>query len=220
MIGSESMLRTRSVLKVLLAPLLALTLVACVSSEPDSPGSGDRPVPTPEPTPAETPADEPDPTPAPTEPSDSEEPDDWYELLITEKSYPEERTDEQVLELAESDETYEALWSEFQLDDVDDAPDVNWDNQVVLFAGTGESSGCPLIIDSIVFDEEQRFISIATIRDIPEDTMCTMDWTPRVFVIALDSETLGDGELRAAIYDAEMVDQVDPGDGTIIRESE
>lgn len=220
MIGSEDMLRRRSVLTILLAPLLALTLVACVNSEPDSSEPGDRPVPTPEPTPVETPSDEPDPTPAPTEPSDSEEPDDWYELLITEKSYPDARSDEKVLELAESDETYEELWSEFQLDDLDEAPDIDWDNQVVLFAGTGESSGCPLVIDSIDFDEEQRLISIATVRDVPEDTMCTMDWTPRVFVIALDAETLGDGELRAAIYDTEMVDEIDPDDGTIIRESE
>jgi hypothetical protein len=41
-----------------------------------------------------------------------------------------------------------------------------------------------------------------------------------MFVIALDREVPGDGELRAAVYDAEITDQIDPEEGTIIREGE
>jgi hypothetical protein len=204
------MLRTKIMLKTMSVLILTIALGACVSVErdDDAENGGDRPVPTPEPT-ATEPADttpEADPTPT-TEPV---EPDEWYELLTSEKSYPEEAVGDQILELAENQEEFEELWARFQIEASGDVSDVDWDSSVVLFAGTGESGGCPLVLEDVSFDKDERIIRLAAEMDVPEDTMCTMDWTPRVFVIAMDSAYLGEGELRAGFND-------DSG-GTVIRE--
>ncbi len=199
-----------TVIAALLISILVIALAGCASIDQDDSGPEDRPVPTPAPT--ETEAAEPDPTAVPSPVGD----DHWYELVISEKTYPETEIGENILELAEDPDEFAELWAWFGFDD--DAPVLDWDSRVVLFAGTGESSGCPLVLDAVKFDEEHRFIGVAASRDVPEDTMCTMDWTPRVFVISLNADLLGDGELRAAIYDTEIIDQFDPADGTIIRE--
>ena len=190
---------------------LVIALAGCVERDDaaDDNDIGDRPVPTPE----ETATPEPDPTPVDDPPDVAE----WFELIASDKTYPEEETGEKVLELAENADEFQELWTWFQFE-VKDIPEIDWDEHVVLFAGTGESSGCPLVLEDVSFDEDERFISVAATRDVPEDTMCTMDWTPRVFVIALDAETLGEGELRAGIYDTDAIGGISPGDGEVIRE--
>jgi hypothetical protein len=210
------MKRNRILIHASLVATIVFVLAGCVEREAaDDNGAADRPVPTPEAT--ETPPAEPDLDPTPDATPESPENGEWYELLITDKTYPEEEIGEEILELAENEDEFQELWDWFQLEGDDDHPAVDWDSQVVLFAGTGESSGCPLILEDVTFDEEERFIAVAATRDVPEDTMCTMDWTPRVFVIALDTEMLGDGELRAGIYDTDAIDGIPPDDGEIVR---
>ena len=197
----------------LLLTAMMLAVAGCVDRDDtadDNGAGGDRTVPTPEAT--ETP--EPDPTPV----DDPPDAGGWYELIVTDKTYPEEKTGEQVLELAEDADRFQELWNWFGLDPAGEIPEIDWNENVALFAGTGESSGCPLVLEEVTFDEEDRFINVAATPDVPEDTMCTMDWTPRVFVIALDAETLGDGELRAGIYDTDAIDGISPDDGEVVRE--
>lgn len=203
---------TRTLNVAILLSVLMIALAGCVERDDagDDTGTGDRSVPTPE----ETTTPEPDPTPG----DDSPDAGDWYELIESDKTYPEEEHGEQVLELAEREDEFLELWEWFELDSAQDAPELDWDAQLVLFAGIGESSGCPLVLEDVSFDEDERFISVAATRDVSEDTMCTMDWTPRVFVIALDAETLGEGELRAGIYDTDAIDGISPDDGEVVRE--
>jgi hypothetical protein len=201
--------------------LVAVVLAACGADDTDEPGSPDRPVPTPQPTATEAPEE--DPTPSP-EPSPTEEPvngvnGEWFELLVTDKVYPEGHTGDQIFELAETDADFQELWERFQLDDEHDSPDVEWDRYTVLFVGTGESGGCPLFLDDVTFDQEEGFIAVKATKDLPEDAMCTMDWTPRVFVIALERDVLGEGELRAMIYDIDADPEIDPEDGVVVREA-
>jgi hypothetical protein len=161
---------------------------------------------------------DPDPTPEPTETADTNESDDWYQLVISEKTYPQAEIGENIRELAEDPDEFGELWNWFEFDPTDPVPELDWENRVMLFAGTGESSGCPLVLDSVTFDPDERLISVGVSKDVPEDTMCTMDWTPRVFVISLDDEYLGGGELRAGMYDTEFQDGVDLEHAKVIRE--
>jgi hypothetical protein len=197
---------------------MILIFTACARTERDDSVAGDRPVPTPEPTPTEVVEEEPDPTPEPTEPAEIDEPDDWYELVTSEKTYPQAEIGETILELAENPDEFGELWTWFEFDPADPVPELDWENRVMLFVGTGESSGCPLVLDSITFDSDERLISVGASKDVPEDTMCTMDWTPRMFVLLLDNEYLGDGKLRAGIYDTEFQDAVDLELAEVIRE--
>jgi hypothetical protein len=196
------MLRSRSILLTVIATLMAITLAACIQrvavddSEPD-----DRVVPTPE----------------ATSPPASGDDGEWWTVLATDKTFPDAEFGEIFIELAEDQETFDERWDWAGLTD-DDLPDVDWDSQVVIFAGTGESGSCPLVITEIDFDDDERLITIGLERDVPRDTMCTMDWTPRVFVVALDAAELGDGELLALMYDAEFDQEIDPEQAIVIRE--
>lgn len=144
--------------------------------------------------------------------------DEWFDLLVTEKSYPEQRIGTNVLELAEDEARFDELWDWFAIEE-SERPEVDWGSQIVLFAGTGEPNGCPLVLDDLSFDQDERYIEVRASRDVPEDTMCTADWTPRLFVIAMDAQYPGGGELRAAIgkgKDGEYEFTAD--DGVVIRE--
>jgi hypothetical protein len=217
------MLLTLRVTTAGLVMMLALVLSGCAGTEDRESGSGNGPVPTPVPTETEQPEAEPTETPAtPATPEPQEEGGrngEWYELLVTEKTYPEEKIGEQVLALAEDGNEFAELWEWFNLDQEAAMPEVDWNTTAVLFAGTGESGGCPLVLDIVDFDQEEGLIKVGASKDVAEDIMCTMDWTPRVFVIALDADDLGEDELRAVIYDTEYEDQIDPESGEVIRES-
>lgn len=146
-----------------------------------------------------------------------EQPDmaDWAELLISEKAYPESVFDDPLFELVDDKRKFEETWTRFQIDG--DPLAIDWDTQVVLFAGTGESSGCPLLLNEVAFEVEHRTIVIDSSTEDP-DAMCTADWTPRVFVIAMDRDHLGDGELKAQFLNSDREDEVDPDDGAVIRD--
>jgi hypothetical protein len=217
-IGTDVKPRTTRLLILILAAILTTTLAGCVEREDEENGARDRPVPTPAPTEPETPEPEPTITPDPGENGNAAA--NWYELLKTDKVYPGGQVGEEILELAERQDEFEELWAWFEFEPDEPMPEINWDTTMVLFAGTGESSGCPLVLDTVEFHEDDRVIGIGASMDVPEDTMCTMDWTPRVFVLALDREITGDGELRATLFDPEYGEQLDPGESELIREGE
>lgn len=216
------MVRSR-LLFLVLASLLAMSLAACVDrvAEDDDSAAGDRPVPTPVPTePIDDAADDgvddqPSPTPAPTP---DEHNGEWFHLLETDKTYPEDEVGDEVLALAESQETFDEWFGRFQLDDMTDMEAIDWETHAVLFAGTGESGSCPRELVDVLFHEDDRLVEVQASQDEPPDTMCTMDWTPRVFVIALDQAVLGDDELFGVITDPEHDQEIDPDRWITIRE--
>ncbi len=217
------MVRSR-LLFLVLASLLAMSLAACVDrvAEDDDSAAGDRPVPTPAPTEpndddaADDGVDEkPAPTPAPT-PDESN--GEWFNLLETDKTYPEDEIGDEILALAESQETFDEWRERFQLDEIPDVEDIGWDTHGVLFAGTGESGSCPRELGDVLFHKDDRLVEVQASQDEPPDTMCTMDWTPRVFVIALDQAVLGHEELFGVITDPDHDQEIDPDQWTTIRE--
>lgn len=139
----------------------------------------------------------------------------WAALLISAKTYPEGVFDDPLFVLAEDGDQFQETWKRFQIDG--NPPDVAWGTQVVLFAGTGESSGCPFLLNDVGFEDEHRTIVVDASTEDPE-AMCTTDWTPRVFVIAMDRNHLGEGELRAVFFNSDRDDEVEPDDGVIVRE--
>jgi hypothetical protein len=146
-----------------------------------------------------------------------EQPDtgDWNDLLISEKQYPEGVFDDPLFELAEEKAELQEVWERFGFEGV--PPDIDWDSRIVLFAGTGESGTCPLFLNDVEFNSEHRVIVLHADTNLPEDTECTADWTPRVFVIAMNADYLGEGVLRA-MFDRPDLEEIGPDDGEVIRE--
>lgn len=90
---------------------------------------------------------------------------------------------------------YRRLWDRFRLRG--DRPRVNLDRRIVLFVGTGESGSCPLRFESLRFNDERKTFKLrAPARGGP---VCTDDFTPRTFVIAVDRSDLPKGDLRARV---------------------
>jgi hypothetical protein len=216
MMGWVWMNRLRILILLALASLLVLILTACVerSAEDDDNTPGDRPLPTPVPTEPESDDSEPDSTATP-----GTDTGEWFQLLETDKTYPEDHVGDEILELTESAEEFEEWWERFQLDDAPGADEIDWDQRVVLFVGTGESGSCPVELVDVQFDEDERLVDVMISQEAPPETMCTMDWTPRVFVIALDQSVLGDDELFGVITDPDHDDEdIDPDRLVTIRE--
>jgi hypothetical protein len=210
--GTISMLRLTALIAI-----LTVLLIGCTDQEDEGSGPGERTVPTPVSTESETPVPESTPTRTP-ELDDDMSTSEWFDLLATDKVYPEARTGEEVFELAESQDELKGLWRTFGFEESETPSEIDWDTTMVLFVGTGESGSCPIVLDTVEYDEDERLISVGTSRDVPADTMCTMDWTPRAFVIAMDRDVPGDGELRALVFDTEHEDQIDPHEAPVIRE--
>ena len=74
---------------------------------------------------------------------------------------------------------------------------VNLDRRTVLFVGTGESGSWPLRFESLRFNDERRTFKLrAPARGGP---VCTDDFSPRTFVVAVDRSDLPKGDLRARV---------------------
>jgi hypothetical protein len=138
----------------------------------------------------------------------------WYDVIHTEKVLPDEELGDNVYRLVEDPDEFAETWEWFNFEE--ELPDVDWDSHVVLFVGTGESGTCPLHVDQVRFNDEDRRIEVMVAMEDP-GAICTMDWTPRAFVIALDPEVLGEGDLRAIVMHSQFKDEVRPEDGEVIR---
>jgi hypothetical protein len=120
-----------------------------------------------------------------------------YELIASEKTLPPDTFDN-VIELAENQSEFENLWQEFRFSE--SPPDVDWEVQVVFFFGTGESGTCPLHLMDVRYDPEERLVTAEVDEDLPPDAVCTDDWTPRAFVVAVSADPLAGDDLSAQLY--------------------
>jgi hypothetical protein len=123
-----------------------------------------------------------------------------------------------IIELAEDEERLNELWEWFEFDSP--APVVDWDRDLVIFFGTGESGTCPLELEDVRFHPEERLLVAVVDPNLPRDAICTMDWTPRTFVVALSGDAIGSGELRAGIEHGPGAHGIDPPGGLLLREAE
>jgi hypothetical protein len=194
-------------LTLLIALIGALALAGCVREEA-GPGTGDDAAVTPEATPTPTPILTPDFT----DPLDERV---GYDLVASEKTYPEGSTGAIVIEYADNAERFAEVWDSFGFDE--SAPEIDWDRDVVLFFGTGESGSCPLDLNDVRFNPDERLIVAVVDPNLPPETVCTMDWTPRVFVVSVPADALGDDDLRAGILHAPHAEEIAPPGGQPVR---
>jgi hypothetical protein len=149
---------------------------------------------------------------------DSAEAEFTYSLLASDKRIPPMMIGDIIIELAEDEESLSELWEWFEFDTP--APVVDWDQEIVIFFGTGESGTCPLDLEEVRFHPDERLVVAVVDPNLPRDAICTMDWTPRTFVVALSGDALGSGELRAGIEHGPQARGIDPPGGLLLRESE
>jgi hypothetical protein len=127
----------------------------------------------------------------------NDEPGFDYELIASEKTLPLDSYDN-VIELAENQSEFERLWQELRVSEP--PPGVDWERQVVFFFGTGESGTCPLHLMDVRYDPDERLVTAEVDEDLPPDAVCTDDWTPRSFVVAVSAGPLDGDDLSAQLY--------------------
>jgi hypothetical protein len=79
-------------------------------------------------------------------------------------------------------------WSRFGLSGTPAA--LNFDREVALFVGFGESGSCPLVYEGVNLDAASRVVSVLFES---ESGACTGDYNARTIVLAIDRDRLPDG---------------------------
>ena len=80
-------------------------------------------------------------------------------------------------------------WRRFRL--TGDHPDVDFDTQVVIFVGFGESGSCPYEHGGVEIDAAEKRVSFIDGAD--GATACTDDYNPRTLGLTMDRNSLPDG---------------------------
>lgn len=136
-----------------------------------------------------------------------------HRVLVTEKTLPphqERKSASTIFRLAEDAARYQELWALYGLQG--EPPNVDWEQEAVLFVGTGESGSCPLRLSGMALDRRAGLLTVA-VEDRPAENPnlapktgllhdCTDDYTPRTFVVAVPANDLPGGILRAVLHGA------------------
>lgn len=123
-----------------------------------------------------------------------------FRLLATAKTLPAPEPGQGpdiVMKLAENAEQLRRLWLFFRLEAVSEPAGVDWDSEVVLFVGIGESGSCPEKLSGFSLSAE-GILQAHTEYD-GEFYVCTDDYSPRTFVAAVPKNSLPDGAIRATV---------------------
>jgi hypothetical protein len=120
-----------------------------------------------------------------------------YEVLRT----PEGTVAHEVAIVAQDAEEMARQWQLFRFPD--EPPDVDFDTQVVLFAGFTESSTCPYRHDDVVIDAAERRVSFIAERAYEVGAACTADGRPRTLGLTIDRSLLPEGvfQVEPPLYD-------------------
>ena len=97
--------------------------------------------------------------------------------------------------LAVTRSAYREMWDQFRLRG--DRPGVNWQKRRVLFVTTGESSICPLRFKWLRLIDETATLKLRAGFARNGQRVCTDDWTPRTFVVAVARDSIPKGKLHA-----------------------
>lgn len=81
----------------------------------------------------------------------------------------------------------DVVWHRFRL--AGQPPDVDLDRSSLLFAGFGESGTCPARFDGIEVEGDE----VRLLMGSEGGPLCTADYRPRTFVVAVDRDTLPSG---------------------------
>jgi len=97
--------------------------------------------------------------------------------------------------LAATRPAYREMWDHFRMRG--DRPGVNWQRKKVLFLTTGESSICPLRFKWLRLNDETATLKLRAGFARNGQRVCTDDWTPRTFVVAVARDSIPKGKLHA-----------------------
>ncbi|MER3457061.1 MAG: hypothetical protein C4303_00735 [candidate division GAL15 bacterium] len=117
-----------------------------------------------------------------------------FRVVATEKTLPADffsiAPKDVLIRVATDQDKLQELWSYFGLQV--QVPSVRWDREVILLLGTGESSTCPFRVGEITFDGASGRLRIRLDRPTGPG-MCTADFSPRTFVLALPRNLMDGG---------------------------
>jgi len=116
-----------------------------------------------------------------------------HRLLASQKRTPAGVTG-QLGRLASTRNAYHEMWEHFRLRG--ERPRVNWQRKKVLLVTTGESSICPLRFEKLGVHHENKTFRV---KAPSSGDVCTDDWTPRTFVIAVARGSIPEGKLNARV---------------------
>jgi hypothetical protein len=120
---------------------------------------------------------------------------DGWRLLGTDRTGPTYRTG-----VATTTEQYEQLWLEAGL--TGEAPDVDFETEIVVWFGAVYGSGCPIRLDDVVINTTSRVVHGDFV--LPGNpTVCNQDANPEAYVVAL---------LRSRLPEAPFAVQLDADD--------
>lgn len=110
-------------------------------------------------------------------------PEDFYETAFTRSEPPMFQYE---VGLADDEDRYEQLWGYYQLSG--ERPEIDFQENNVLFLGVQESGSCPLEVTSVQIEGESDDESVRLTLKAEGRDACTDDATPRTFVLKLDKE--------------------------------
>jgi hypothetical protein len=95
-----------------------------------------------------------------------------------------------VFHLATDQDELETGWEMYHIEG--DFPDVDWDEQAVMFLGLAESGSCPWEFSGLSTRDDDLLGHLVYDLDHPDDQEvgCTADDNPRTFVVSIDRESV------------------------------
>lgn len=115
------------------------------------------------------------------------------QLVMTEKVLPEhfyEIADQGLLvQKVTEQENFAKQWTFYRLSGTPST--IDWSRQTVVFLGTIESGSCPLHLQSVERNTDNKSLILRLDNDSKQNA-CTDDATPRTIVFALDADEVSD----------------------------
>lgn len=110
---------------------------------------------------------------------------DGWRLLGSDRTGPSYRTG-----VATTPKQYEALWAQSGI--ADERPDVDFEDEIVIWFGAVYGSSCPIRMDDVIVDEATQLVhGLFVVPGNPQ--ACTSDANPEAYVVALQRDRLPAG---------------------------
>jgi len=96
----------------------------------------------------------------------------------------ERATDDVLIRVAADEDAFRELWLQFRFSATPE-PAPRWEDEVVLFLATGESSNCPLSVRDVTFNSRAGRLTIHLKPRVEGQGACVADFRSRTFALTL-----------------------------------
>lgn len=114
-----------------------------------------------------------------------------HRILESQPTAPMESDDFVTIRLAENEQDLKGTWSFFRMKG--SPPTVDWERELVILFGIGESAGCPVTALSTTLNREA---GLFTVTFPLADGVCTSEYSGRTMVVAFHRDDLPVGVFR------------------------